>query len=62
MSDNEYYYRDQMRELQNVNAFVRNNTINSILSKLEWIKEEREKQGLSNAGLEHAIEAVRCMK
>ena len=62
MSDNEYYYRDQMRELQNVNAFVRNNTINSILAKLEWIKEEREKQGLSNAGLEHAIEAVRCMK
>lgn len=62
MSDNEYYYRDQMRELQNVNAFVRNNTINSILAKLEWIKEEREKQGLSNAGLEHAIEVVRCMK
>lgn len=62
MSDNEYYYRDQMRELQNVNDFVRNNTINSILAKLEWIKEEREKQGLSNAGLEHAIEAVRCMK
>ena len=62
MSDNEYYYRDQMRELQNVNAFVRNNTINSVINKLEWIKEEREKQGLSNAGLEHAIEAVRCMK
>lgn len=62
MSDNEYYYRDQMRELQNVNDFVRNNTINSILAKLKWIKEEREKQGLSNAGLEHAIEAVRCMK
>lgn len=62
MSDNEYYYRDQMRELQNVNAFVRNNTINNVISKLESIKKERESQGLSNAGLESAIEAVRCMK
>ena len=39
MTDNEYYYRDQMRELQNVNAFVRVNTLRTILNKLEWLKE-----------------------
>ena len=39
MTDNEYYYRDQMKELQNVNAFVRVNTLRTILNKLEWFKE-----------------------
>lgn len=31
-----YYYKDQMRELQNVNAFVRVNTLRAVLNKLEW--------------------------
>ena len=53
MSDNEYYYKDQMRELQNVNAFVRSNTLHSVLNKLEWFKE-------NGGNLEHAIEFVRC--
>ena len=39
MTDNKYYYRDQMRELQNVNAFVRVNTLRTILNKLEWFQE-----------------------
>lgn len=52
MSDNEYYYRDQMRELQNVNMFVRVNTLRSVLNKLEWIKE-------NDGNLEHAIEFVK---
>lgn len=39
MSDDYYYYRDHMRELQNVNAFVRVNTLRTILNKLEWFKE-----------------------
>jgi len=62
MSDDYYYYKDQVKELQAVNEFVRKNTLSSILNKLEWLKEEREKQGLSNAGLDHAIEVVRCMQ
>ena len=62
MSEYYHYYKDQDKELQNVNQFVKSNTINSIINKLEWIKEEREKQGLSNAGLEHAIEAVKAMR
>ena len=39
MSDDYYSYRDQMKELQNVNAFVRVNTLRTILNKLEWFKE-----------------------
>jgi hypothetical protein len=52
MSDNEYYYRDQMRELQNVNSFVRVNTLHSVLNKLEWFKE-------NGNNLEDAIEFIR---
>jgi hypothetical protein len=51
MSD-EYYYRDQMRELQNVNAFVRVNTLRIILNKLEWLKE-------NGGDIDHAIEFIR---
>lgn len=53
MSDNEYYYKDQMRELQNVNAFVRVNTLRSLLNKLEWIKE-------NGGSIDHAIEFIKC--
>jgi hypothetical protein len=53
MTDNEYYYRDQMRELQNVNSFVRVNTLRVILNKLEWLKE-------NGATLDHAIEFIKC--
>jgi hypothetical protein len=52
MSDNEYYYRDQMRELQNVNAFVRVNTLRTVLNKLEWFKE-------NGSTLDHAIEFIK---
>lgn len=38
MSDDMYYYKDQMRELQNVNAFVRVNTLRAVLNKLESFK------------------------
>ena len=53
MSENEYYYRDQMRELQNVNAFARVNTLRSVLNKLEWFKE-------NGGSLDHAIEFIKC--
>ena len=52
MSDDYYYYKDQVRELQSVNDFVRNNTLSSILNKLEWIKE-------NSGNLEHAIEFIK---
>jgi hypothetical protein len=52
MTDNEYYYRDQMRELQNVNAFVRVNTLRTILNKLEGFKE-------NDKTLDDAIEFIK---
>ena len=47
-----HYYKDQMRELQNVNAFVRVNTLRTILNKLEWLKE-------NGATLDNAIEFIK---
>lgn len=47
-----YYYKDQMRELQNVNAFVRVNTLRTVLNKLESFKE-------NNKTLEDAIEFIK---
>jgi hypothetical protein len=53
MSDDYYYYKDQVRELQAVNDFVRKNTLRSVLNKLEWFKE-------NGGNLEHAIEFIKC--
>lgn len=52
MSDDMYYYKDQMKELQNVNAFVRVNTLRTILNKLEWFKE-------NGSTLDDAIEFIK---
>jgi hypothetical protein len=52
MTDDMHYYKDQMKELQNVNAFVRVNTLRVILNKLEWLKE-------NGATLDHAIEFIK---
>jgi hypothetical protein len=55
MSDDYYYYKDQARELQAINSFVRANTLNSIIAKLEWLKE-------NGGSIDHAIEAVKAMR
>jgi hypothetical protein len=41
-----------MRELQNVNAFVRVNTLRTVLNKLEWFKE-------NNGTIDQGIEFIR---
>ena len=61
MSDNYYYYRDQVKELQTVNDFVRKNTLLSIQNRIEYVRDEREKIGLPYSGIEMAIEIVRTM-
>jgi hypothetical protein len=61
MSDDYYYYRDQVRELQTVNDFVRKNTLLSVKSRIEYIKDEREKLGVPVAGIEMALEVIRTM-
>ena len=54
MSDDYYYYKDQVRELQNLNDFVRKNALNTVVSKLNWLKE-------NGGDIDHAIEAVKSM-
>lgn len=61
MSDNYYYYRDQVKELQTVNDFVKRNTLLSVQNRIEYIRDEREKLGLPFTGIEMALEVVRTM-
>ena len=61
MSDNYYYYRDQVKELQTVNDFVKRNTLLSVQNRIEYIRDEREKLGLPFSGIEMALEVVRTM-
>ena len=61
MSDYYYYYRDQVKELQTVNDFVRRNTLLSVKDRIEYVKNEREKLGVPVSGIEMALEVVRTM-
>jgi hypothetical protein len=61
MSDDYYYYRDQVKELQTVNDFVRKNTLLSVQNRIEYVRKEREKIGLPSSGIEMALEIVRTM-
>jgi molybdopterin-guanine dinucleotide biosynthesis protein A len=61
MCDDVYYYRDQVRELQAINSFVKRNTLLSLQSRIEYVKDEREKVGLPLSGIEMALEIVRTM-
>ena len=61
MSDDYYYYRDQVKELQTVNDFVRRNTLLSVQNRIEYIKDEREKLGLPISGIDMTLEIVRTM-
>jgi hypothetical protein len=61
MSDDYYYYRDQVRELQTVNDFVRRNTLLSVQNRIEYVRDEREKLGLPFTGIEMALEVIRTM-
>jgi hypothetical protein len=60
-SDESYMYRDQVRELQNINDFVRKNTLLQVKSRLEYLLNEREKAALPINGLRQAIEIVKAM-
>ena len=62
MPDDYYYYRDQARELQNVNEFVRKNTILSAISMIKFVMEERKRAGLENdLGFQMSIDVLRGM-
>ena len=61
MSDDYYYYKDQVKELQTVNDFVKRNTLLSVKNRIEYIRDEREKLGLPVSGIDMALEVVRTM-
>jgi hypothetical protein len=61
MSDDYYYYKDQVKELQTVNDFVRRNTLLSVQNRIEYIKNEREKLSLPSIGIDMALEVIRTM-
>jgi hypothetical protein len=61
MCDDVYYYKDQVRELQSINSFVKSNTLLSVQSKIEYIRDERVKLGLPVHGVTMALEIVRTM-
>jgi hypothetical protein len=61
MPDDYYYYRDQVAELQATNNFIRSNTVRSILAKIEYVRQERNLNGLPNAGVDEVIVLVKEM-
>ena len=61
MCDEVYYYKDQVRELQAINSFVKNNTLLSLQNRIEYVRDERAKLGLPVHGVTMALEIVRTM-
>ena len=55
MCDDIYYYKERVRELEAINEFIKNNTLNRVIAKLEWLKD-------GHATMEHAIHAIKAMK
>jgi hypothetical protein len=61
MCDEVYYYKDQVRELQSINSFVKSNTLLSVQNRIEYVRDERAKLGLPVGGIDMALEIVRTM-
>jgi hypothetical protein len=61
MCDDIYYYKDQVRELQAINSFVKSNTLLSVQNRIEYVRDERAKLGLPVHGVTMALEIVRTM-
>lgn len=62
MTEDYFIQRDNARELQNINQFVRRNTIMSAISMIQHIMAEREKSGLKNdIGFQMSIDVLRGM-
>jgi hypothetical protein len=54
MCDEIYYYKDRVSELEALNNFLKKNTLLSVESKIQWIKE-------NGGNIDHAIEAIKSM-
>ena len=61
MCDDVYYYKDRVRELESINSFIKSNTLLSLQSKIEYVRDERANAGLPVHGIYMALEIVRTM-
>lgn len=61
MSDEIYYYKDRVRELESINSFVKRNTLLSVQNRIEYIRDERVNGGLPVHGVTMALEIIRTM-
>ncbi len=61
MSDEIYYYKDRVKELESINIFVKRNTLLSVQNRIEYIRDERVNAGLPVHGVTMALEIVRAM-
>jgi hypothetical protein len=61
MCDDVYYYKDRVRELESINSFIKSNTLLSLQSKIEYVRDERANAGLPVHGISMALEIVRTM-
>ena len=61
MHDDYYIYKELANEYYVSNDLVRRSTLHSVVSKLEWIMEERSKAGHPVGNIVLCIEAVKSM-
>lgn len=52
----------EVRHWQEVNEFVKKNTINSIASKIEWLRREMDEAGRPTYGIVQCLEIVHSMR
>jgi hypothetical protein len=61
MTDNVNVYKDQVKQLQVLNDFVRNNTLNTVIKRIEYLRDERTALGLPVHGVTMSLDIVKAM-
>jgi len=61
MCDDIYYYRDQVKELTYTTDFIRQNTLRTVIHKLEWLKDSRDAVGSHTYEIKMCIDIIRGM-
>ena len=59
--DDYYIYKELAKEYQVSNDLIRRNTLHSVIKKLEWLRDEKDKLKSPTGGITQAIEIVKSM-